>query len=257
VVDLGTVVAVLVGLGVSGAGWPAPAPRVLRVAEATDVVTLDPAFAADRPSHSVIGHIYERLMRYEYDPRSGGIRPVPELLRRLEVSADGRTWTFWIQPGRVFSDGNPVDAVAVKSSLERNSCTCHRLAVSPAVVNLSSGSRWEGLTNSGSSPESRIPPSGKNLAAYQNRGGESTRCGPATPAGVRKAGRGKRSLLFRSGCPGNRWSWRETRSFPDAGHGLTGSCSGRFLEARPEWWHSKPGDVDVAMRVPAGGGAQA
>lgn len=99
--------------------WPAPAAKVLRVAEATDIVTLDPAFAADRPSHTVIGHLYQRLMRYELDVQGGELRVVPELVRRVESSDDGRVWTLWLRGGQVFSDGNPVDAIAVKYSLER------------------------------------------------------------------------------------------------------------------------------------------
>jgi ABC-type transport system substrate-binding protein len=246
----GTVVAVLVGLGVSGAGWPAPATRVLRVAEATDVVTLDPAFAADRPSHSVIGHIYERLMRYEYDPRSGGIRPVPELLRRLEVSADGRTWTFWIQPGRVFSDGNPVDAVAVKYSLER--------ILAPAI-----GSPYRPLLEPvqrievGGPDQLRIftrePYSslGENLAAYQTAVVSPRAAGrlPLREFGRRPVGSGpyvldewlpgQQVVLARNPEFSGRRPWADRivfRPIPEAAARVVA------LEA---------GDVDVAMRVPA------
>ena len=46
-------------------------------------------------------------------------RPVPRLAQSWSQSDDGLTWTIKLRPTAQFHDGSPVDAEAVKSSLER------------------------------------------------------------------------------------------------------------------------------------------
>ncbi|HXF83695.1 MAG TPA: ABC transporter substrate-binding protein, partial [bacterium] len=57
----------------------------------------------------------EPLVDAEYSP--GEIRP--KLATRWQISPDGLTYTFTLRPGVRFHDGTPVNAAAVKFSLER------------------------------------------------------------------------------------------------------------------------------------------
>lgn len=56
----------------------------------------------------------ENLVRFD---ENGELQP--SLAEKWEVSEDGLTWTFKIRDGVKFSNGNPLTAEAVKSSLER------------------------------------------------------------------------------------------------------------------------------------------
>ena len=59
--------------------------------------------------------VYENLIKYEGDT----LDIVPNLAESYEVSKDGLTYTFKIRPGITFTDGAPLDAAAVKLSIER------------------------------------------------------------------------------------------------------------------------------------------
>ncbi|MDQ7792935.1 MAG: ABC transporter substrate-binding protein [bacterium] len=58
--------------------------------------------------------VYDRLVRLDKD-----VKPVPQLAKDWDVSADGLTWTFRLREGHLFHDGTPVTAEAVKLSFER------------------------------------------------------------------------------------------------------------------------------------------
>ncbi len=90
-------------------------PKVLTYIEGTDITTLDPAFASDRPTQTVLRHIYENLV--DTDPATGG--PKPWLATSWKVSDDKKQWTFTLKSGVKFADGSPLNAAAVKTSLER------------------------------------------------------------------------------------------------------------------------------------------
>lgn len=109
---LAVVVALLIQ---SGRVVAAPVGREVTVVEGVDIVTLDPAFASDRPSQMVIDHVYDQLVAFGDEE----LNIVPELARRWSVSADGRVWTFNLRDGVVFTDGSPLNAIAVKFTLER------------------------------------------------------------------------------------------------------------------------------------------
>ena len=47
-------------------------------------------------------------------------RLIPRLAERWAEAPDGKSWTIWLRRNAVFHDGTPVDARAVKSSLERS-----------------------------------------------------------------------------------------------------------------------------------------
>ena len=89
--------------------------KTLVVASGADAVTLDPQVAFDGQSPLLWRAVYENLIKYEGDT----LDIVPNLAESYEVSKDGLTYTFKIRPGITFTDGAPLDAAAVKLSIER------------------------------------------------------------------------------------------------------------------------------------------
>ncbi|MFG2078120.1 ABC transporter substrate-binding protein [Nonomuraea maritima] len=60
-------------------------------------------------------NVYETLTYWNPVTR----RTAPRLATSWRSSADGRTWTFTLRPGVTFHTGRPLDAAAVKASVER------------------------------------------------------------------------------------------------------------------------------------------
>jgi peptide/nickel transport system substrate-binding protein len=89
--------------------------KTLVVASGADAVTLDPQVSFDGQSPLLWRAVYERLIEYDGDT----LDLVPHLAESYDVSEDGLTYTFKIRPGIIFSDGEPLDAAAVKLSIER------------------------------------------------------------------------------------------------------------------------------------------
>ncbi|MDQ6523783.1 ABC transporter substrate-binding protein [Nocardioides sp. LHD-245] len=88
--------------------------------------TVDPAMACGAADMHLMESLYARLVEYgtsdgpssgtsTFDPAS--MRP--GLAESWEVSPDGRTYTFTIREGVSFPSGEPVDAEAVRYSLQR------------------------------------------------------------------------------------------------------------------------------------------
>ncbi|ETK31271.1 ABC transporter substrate-binding protein [Microbispora sp. ATCC PTA-5024] len=80
-----------------------------------DIVTdWDPATSY---SNEIVAmqNIYDSLTVYNPNTRRAG----PRLAERWQTSPDGRTWTFTLRNGLFFHTGRPVDAAAVKASIER------------------------------------------------------------------------------------------------------------------------------------------
>ena len=76
--------------------------------------TLDPAFASDTTSFWVIDHLYEGL--YTYDEK-GNI--VEGAASKIEVSEDGKTYTFTIRDGAKWSNGDTLTAKDFEYSWKR------------------------------------------------------------------------------------------------------------------------------------------
>ena len=76
--------------------------------------SLDPARANLLVSQYVLGLLYDRLVYID----QGG-RPRPWLAESWSVDKDGREVTFVIRKGVTFADGTPLDAEAVRYSLDR------------------------------------------------------------------------------------------------------------------------------------------
>ena len=80
-----------------------------------DSVGLDPAYETDGNSFMVCDNIYEALVAYKDE--STDIEP--GLAESWKISADGKTYTFYLRKGVKFHDGTPFNANAVVFSLGR------------------------------------------------------------------------------------------------------------------------------------------
>jgi peptide/nickel transport system substrate-binding protein len=90
-------------------------PGALVVAQAADVISLDPVLATDSESIEVGGLIYEGLVGW----RAGTTELEPRLATSWQVSEDGLKWTFNLRSNVRFHDGTTLDAAAVVFSFER------------------------------------------------------------------------------------------------------------------------------------------
>ncbi len=79
-----------------------------------DPVPLDPAVARDVNSAFMTRQVFRGLTRFDED-----LEPVPELAQRIEISADGLTYTFQLHENARFADGSPITAQDVVYSLTR------------------------------------------------------------------------------------------------------------------------------------------
>lgn len=88
----------------------------LRVALAEEPDLLDPTLARTLVGRVVFNAICEKLYDVDAD-----LNLVPQLAAELpEVSADGLSMTVPVREGVTFADGTPLDAEAVKTSLDRH-----------------------------------------------------------------------------------------------------------------------------------------
>jgi peptide/nickel transport system substrate-binding protein len=78
-------------------------------------VTLDAHQITDFNSSRTAMPLYEGLLRF----KDGRTEVEPGLAERWEQSDDGRIYTFYLRAGLTFHDGTPVDARAVKFSIDR------------------------------------------------------------------------------------------------------------------------------------------
>jgi len=87
---------------------------VLHTAFFVDVRSLDSATAFDTGSAAIELLIYDTLVSYD---QKGHMKPL--LAESVDVSPDGRHYTFTLRRGVVMQDGNELQASDVKRSLER------------------------------------------------------------------------------------------------------------------------------------------
>ena len=90
-------------------------PGALVVAQAADVISLDPVRVTDSESIEVGELLFEGLVGWK--PGTTDIEP--RLATSWEVSVDGRTWTFHLRDHVAFHDHTPFVATAVVYSFER------------------------------------------------------------------------------------------------------------------------------------------
>src|SRR5207342_3016838 len=80
----------------------------------TKPVTINPLFSTAGIEQGVERQIFGALMRM-----TDKLTPVPDLVEKVEGSADAKTWTFTLKKGLKFSDGQPLTAKDVVFTFER------------------------------------------------------------------------------------------------------------------------------------------
>ena len=97
-----------------GGGSESDTPDTLRIREATNPRSLDPAVANSIDQGELLQNCCEGLVRINADNQ-----PEPALAEKWDISPDGKTYTFHLRKGVTFHDGKPMTAADVKYSWER------------------------------------------------------------------------------------------------------------------------------------------
>jgi peptide/nickel transport system substrate-binding protein len=101
------------GGGATGSGGSKQGDK-LTIAIGIDPDTLDPMRQTTTTVQNIVQMTVETLVRVDTD---GKVQPL--LATSWQTSSDGLSWTFTLRSGVKFSDGEPLNAAAVKSSLDR------------------------------------------------------------------------------------------------------------------------------------------
>ena len=81
----------------------------------SDPDSLDPAFASDGETFRISRQIFEGLV----STKAGTTELAPSLATDWSQTEDGLSYTFTLQQGVTFSNGEPFDAAAVVANFER------------------------------------------------------------------------------------------------------------------------------------------
>jgi peptide/nickel transport system substrate-binding protein len=102
--------------GAAGGGGGGDAGGTLLVNTSFVYSTLDPGQVYEQTGYLAIHSLYDSLMTFE----GGDVgQPVPDLAESYEAADDGKTYTFTLREGAVFSDRSPVTSEDVLFSLTR------------------------------------------------------------------------------------------------------------------------------------------
>src|SRR5262245_49443997 len=116
--------ALLVAAQIAGGAAYAAGKDTLVVASGAEAVTLDPGVSFDGQSPLIWRGVYESLLQYKGDT----LEIVPALAESYDISPDRLTYTFKIRKGVKFTDGETLDAAAVKFTIERQVAREHGIA---------------------------------------------------------------------------------------------------------------------------------
>ena len=86
----------------------------LVVALQADTTSMDPHVGSNGISNQILNEVYETLITFDEDTNV-----VPLLAKDWKVSEDGRTYTFYLNEGITFHDGEPFNAESVVAVYER------------------------------------------------------------------------------------------------------------------------------------------
>jgi peptide/nickel transport system substrate-binding protein len=100
--------------GTQAAAAPTKPTGTITVVQGVDANTLDPQFTNATPEATILYHVFDTILWR--DPKT--LKPVPGAAESFK-SVDTTTWEFKLRPNMKFHDGTPVDAEAVKFSLDR------------------------------------------------------------------------------------------------------------------------------------------
>jgi peptide/nickel transport system substrate-binding protein len=92
-----------------------PTPQVLKIANTANITTWDPVESFSTEA-AYMANVYEQLLRI--NPPGSAEKFTPLLAESWESNADGTVWTFHLRPNVKFHDGEPMNAEAVKKSIE-------------------------------------------------------------------------------------------------------------------------------------------
>ncbi len=109
--------AIVVLTGCAGGGTSTGGSKqggTLTVAIGIDPDTMDPMRQTTTTVQNMVQMVVETLVRVDSD---GKIQPL--LATSWDTSSDGLSWTFTLRSGVKFTDGEPFNAAAVKTSLDR------------------------------------------------------------------------------------------------------------------------------------------
>jgi peptide/nickel transport system substrate-binding protein len=90
-------------------------PLVLKIANTANITTWDPVKSFSTEA-AYMANLYEQLLRI--NPPGAGEKFTPLLAESWESNEDGTVWTFYLRPDVKFHDGEPMNAEAVKASIE-------------------------------------------------------------------------------------------------------------------------------------------
>lgn len=88
--------------------------NMLRIDVGSEVPTLDPTLGQDNVSARISYDLFEGLVSFDQQNNV-----VPGLAYKWKISADGKTYTFYLRDNLKFSDGSPITSADVVYSLRR------------------------------------------------------------------------------------------------------------------------------------------
>ncbi len=111
------VATLLAGTALTPALAETPSNMLVIANRIDDIKTFDPAESFEFAGADVSRNVYEKLVNF--DPLDLDAGYGPQLAESWEISEDGKTITFKMAEGHVFSSGNPVTAKDAEFSLRR------------------------------------------------------------------------------------------------------------------------------------------
>ncbi|GAA3085491.1 peptide/nickel transport system substrate-binding protein [Kribbella aluminosa] len=147
IVSTGLAALLAVGAACSPTNTPASggqSGRPFTVNWAASISSLDPAFVCPGDDNSLASNFYGRLVKLSTTQDGDGFATAnpdpskvrPDFATSWQVSGDGKTYTFKLPAGKKFANGDPLDASAVKYSLERtvNMGACGALSLQLGIT---------------------------------------------------------------------------------------------------------------------------